>query len=351
MATSTRPGPLPSSPPVTTAEPEPSARATPGSRAGRLRRLGRLPLAALAVLGAVLTGLRAVPRLQELPGAGLVASFAAYGLIVWGVVAVLAVVVVRGRARATATVAALALAGVHAGWIVPYYIADHQAPGGTPLTILSVNVLGGAADPDALTRAAEGADVVVLLEYDATMDAALADRGWAHLFPHRVGDPADWAIGSVIYSRRPLREIEQLGTRFGTYLVEVDPGRPDAVGLLAGHPVNPPIGRIAWVREARMMGDAARSYAGPRLVVIGDLNSTPDHVTIRRMRAEAGLRDAAQEAGAGWLRTYPANRALIPPLLGLDQALLRGRISAESVETVRVPGTDHLGIRVGLVVR
>ena len=93
------------------------------------------------------------------------------------------------------------------------------------------------------------------------------------------------------------------------------------------------------------MTDEAATYAGARLVVIGDLNSTPDHVTIRRMRDEAGLRDAADEAGAGWLRTYPADRACVPALLGLDQTLLRGEVYAESVETVRVPGSDHLGIR------
>jgi endonuclease/exonuclease/phosphatase (EEP) superfamily protein YafD len=301
-----------------------------------------------ALLGTTLTVLRAAPGLQVLPGAGLVGSFAAYGLVVWLVVAGLAWIGLGSRARRVAAPLALALAGLHAAWLAPYYVADDRPLTGPTVTILSVNVLGGATDPDALTRAAAGADVVVLLEYDRSTDAALAARDWGRRFPYRVGGPAPDAVGSVVFARRPLREVATLDTRFVTYLLEVDPGRPGAFGLLAGHPVNPPISRTGWVHEATLLTTAARGYAGPRLVVIGDLNSTPDHVTIRRMRAAADLRDAFDEAGAGWPRTYPANRRLIPPLLGLDQALLRGGVYAVSATTVRVPGSDHLGIRVVL---
>ena len=313
------------------------------SRARRV--VAGIALAGLAGLGSVLTSLRAVPRAQELPGAGLVASFAAYGLVVWMLVAALGGVALRGRRRVVAVGVALAIAAWHAAWIAPYYRADDRPLTGPRVTILSVNVLGGAADPDALTRAAQDADVVVLLEYDRSTEAALAGRGWAERFPYHVGRVGAWAEGSVIFARRPLRLVRTLPTQFGTYLAVVDPGQASSFGLLAGHPVNPPISRTGWLREARLMTDEAATYAGARLVVIGDLNSTPDHVTIRRMRDEAGLRDAADEAGAGWLRTYPADRAYVPALLGLDQTLLRGEVYAESVETVRVPGSDHLGIR------
>lgn len=315
------------------------------ARAGRA--LAAVGLTGLIGIGSVLTLLRAAPRLQEFTGAGLVASFAAYGLVVWALVAALAVVALRRR-RVLIAVSALALAGVHAAWIAPYYVADDRELTGPRVTILSLNVLGGATDPDALTRAAADADVVVLLEYDLSTEAALARRGWSERFPYRVGGAGTWAEGSVVLARRPLRLLQSLPTQFGTYLLDVDPGSPGGFGLLAGHPVNPPISRTRWLREAALMTGAAREYAGPRLVVIGDLNSTPDHVTIRRMRASAWLRDAADEAGAGWLRTYPADRPYLPPLLGLDQALLRGSVTAESVATVRVPGSDHLGIRVVL---
>lgn len=92
------------------------------TRAARV--LGWFGLAGAAPAAAVLTLLRAVPALQELPGAGLVASFSAYGLLGWLAVAAFAEMALRGRSRLIVLVAALALAGLHTAWIAPYYVAD-----------------------------------------------------------------------------------------------------------------------------------------------------------------------------------------------------------------------------------
>ncbi|WP_442521722.1 hypothetical protein, partial [Salmonella enterica] len=52
--------------------------------------------------------------------------------------------------------------------------------------------------------------------------------------------------------------------------------------------------------------------------------------------------DVADQSGAGLTPTYPAGRR-VPPLLGIDHILTRNS-SASGVHTVRIPGTDHLGL-------
>jgi hypothetical protein len=47
--------------------------------------------------------------------------------------------------------------------------------------------------------------------------------------------------------------------------------------------------------------------------------------------------------GAGWLPTYPANR-VIPPLLPIDHILLNRFLTATSLTSFDVDGTDHRGL-------
>jgi endonuclease/exonuclease/phosphatase (EEP) superfamily protein YafD len=77
--------------------------------------------------------------------------------------------------------------------------------------------------------------------------------------------------------------------------------------------------------------------AGPT-VVAGDFNATPDSPWLRAALG-AELTNASDGAGAGLVRTYPSDL----PLLAIDHVLTRGLV-AQSVERVRVAGTDHRGI-------
>ncbi|MFD3812271.1 hypothetical protein [Rhodococcus sp. NPDC058639] len=52
--------------------------------------------------------------------------------------------------------------------------------------------------------------------------------------------------------------------------------------------------------------------------------------------------DAAEQVGAGHLRTYPTGKR-IPPVVGIDHILVAGG-SATEVETVSVPGSDHRAV-------
>jgi endonuclease/exonuclease/phosphatase (EEP) superfamily protein YafD len=89
------------------------------------------------------------------------------------------------------------------------------------------------------------------------------------------------------------------------------------------------------------------SSDGP-VAVAGDFNATTDHAQFRAL-LDPGYRDAADEAGAGYLPTYPNDR-WYGPVIGIDHVLIRGGLSATSAATLDLPGSDHRALLVGLFV-
>ena len=85
------------------------------------------------------------------------------------------------------------------------------------------------------------------------------------------------------------------------------------------------------------------------MVVLGDFNADRDHAAFRRLLS-IGLRDAHDERGRGLARTWPTRL----PLLQLDHVLVRdgrgGRLVAEDVREVVVPGSDHRAVVADLAV-
>ena len=75
----------------------------------------------------------------------------------------------------------------------------------------------------------------------------------------------------------------------------------------------------------------------------GDFNAVPDHGPMQRLR-RIGLRSVSDIVGAGWQPTFPSGRRVIPPLLPIDHVLVNDRLTATSVTTFEVRGTDHRGI-------
>jgi len=79
-----------------------------------------------------------------------------------------------------------------------------------------------------------------------------------------------------------------------------------------------------------------------QVVVAGDFNATLDHRQLRSILG-VGYRDAAEQVGAGLVRTYPAERR-IPPFVGIDHVLIRGGPVATAFETRAVAGSDHRAV-------
>ncbi|SEQ10878.1 endonuclease/exonuclease/phosphatase family protein [Microlunatus flavus] len=313
----------------------------------RRRRPGvALVLALLLLLPALAaTALRVLAPTDD-TGA-MLASFVPYGLPLY-VVALLLLLVALVRARRQAPVAVLALVvaaltALHVSWIAPFFVPDHRPVVGPSFTVLAQNVHLGLADTDRIAEVAQGADVVVLSETNRTFLTRLQTPAWDARFPYAVGALHGPPSDTTIFSRFPLTDASTLKNSLATqWLMTLEvPGR-SPVRFLGVHPCNPYCGGGSFARDHAALEAAVRANLSQPLVVAGDLNAIDDHAPLQRLRAD-GMRSATELVGAGWLPTYPADRAF-PPLLPIDHVLVDDQLTATSLRTVRVPGSDHLGL-------
>lgn len=303
-----------------------------------------LPLLAAGAGAAVLS---AWPALQRTGPLALAASFAPLGAVCAVAAAVLLLVlVVLGRPRRLAgagLLLSLALVVPPVAPAVPPLLAGPQPVGEHRLTVVSLNMLSGQADPESIARAAAGADVLVLVEVlpDALEAVLATDVGTD--FPHRGGAAQDGYSGTLVLSRHPVETVEVLDLSFQQRLVRLDVPGIGPVHLLAAHPINPLAGTGIWEREHRQLLELATGVGRGPVVVAGDLNAVDQHVVMQAWR-QAGFTDVAHSAGAGWVRTWPADRRF-PPVIGIDHVLTGPGLTGVELSTFWVPGTDHLGLR------
>lgn len=264
-------------------------------------------------------------------------AFTPYVALTALVPVVVAALLRRWQVAVVALVAGVALAG----YVLPRGVQFREpasAASGTTLTVMSVNVLVGTADPATVMRIAEEhkVDVVSLQESRPMWLARFDAEGAAERFPHRAVAPVDVAL----LSTRPLRPT----------------GQPAEADLVAGsttvrvtaiHP-RPPVSRDSW-RSWRDELDALPATGGAtRRILAGDFNATLDHPELRGVLAR-GYRDAAATIGDGWRPTWPAGRRF-PPEITIDHVLADARIGVASYSVRTVPGSDHRAVVARLVI-
>lgn len=306
-------------------------------------------LAALAGLAAGLLYL--FPQLQTTHRlVALASAFLPYGAIAWLLAAVILFVGSRGRIRWLATLlvgAALA----HSLMLAAYFDATYRSPAGTEptLRLMSLNMRYGQADLGQLLAEVERVrpDVLVLTEFTSQADAVLSAPEWRALLPHHVGttgqrsSPEQWgdASGTQVLSRTPLTELARTDDTRATSLAVRVTAAGHTFVLVAAHPANAVSeGRDGWLEESRKVTDLARPYADGPLVVVGDLNSVPEHYTLRSLLAATGL----HECQTGWQPTYPAHRLV--PLIRIDHVLASAQFVTVSMDTFAASGSDHRGV-------
>ena len=307
---------------------------------------GLLALAIVLTLpGAATTVLRVAPPRDD--ATALLASFIPYGIVGY-VLALLVLLIALLRARrrwflTILTVAVAALVTLHLSWIAPFFVADRRPASEATFTVLTLNLYNGAADPAEVRDQANRVDVVVLVETTPDSLKVLATREWRERFPYAVGDPEEEQSNTTIYSRFPLSDGIAIGpSSFQQWITTVRVPALGSVRLSAVHPCNPYCGGDRWSAEHAELRRAIRPYLADPLVIAGDFNAIDDHGPIQDLHGD-GLRSATDLAGAGWLPTFPANRAY-PPLFPIDHIFLNQRLTATEIHTVRVAGTDHLGL-------
>ncbi|WP_431237384.1 endonuclease/exonuclease/phosphatase family protein [Mycolicibacterium aichiense] len=94
------------------------------------------------------------------------------------------------------------------------------------------------------------------------------------------------------------------------------------------------------INDAKEVLEELASTAGHAAAVIiaGDFNSTPNMQQYRDLLTN-GYRDPADQTGAGFVPTFPAD-SWLPPALAIDHVLTRAA-TATSLSAVTVAGSDH----------
>lgn len=267
----------------------------------------------------------------------------------------------RGEGRGAVLPVLLALAGLglHGWWLAPHWTgesaaAEHPA---YRLEVMTTNLLKGAGDTTQVMRSAaeHRVDVLVVQEISPGALRALEQLGLREAFPHRAGGPADDPSGTMVFSTAPLVDVTRLGTQFGSLAMTVRTG-DGPLRLLAVHP-RPPLGDAStWHAELEVLREAVADPRGFDLVV-GDFNASADHAPLRRLLTDGDLRDAAEQANAGWQPTWPmegrwkVGPVPLPRLVAIDHVLVGKRLWAERVDALAIDGSDHRALVAHLVPR
>ena len=252
------------------------------------------------------------------------------------------------RRWATAAVALVACGLVGIVQLPPQLRTPH--PGrGRSLVILQANLAVGHADASALTQLVRDNHVDLLATEELTFaaEAALVRAGLADLLRYRYTAPLpDGGGGLGMWSRFRLSDTHNLpGYTAGVLTARVDVG----FTFVAAH-LSPPYKQPVhiWRREiGTLRGVLAGQPGDAPVLVAGDFNATVDHAQFRALLT-GGYHDAADQAGAGYLPTYPADRWW-GPLIGIDHVLMRGGAVATSAKTFSLRRSDHRALLVRVV--
>ncbi|MET7465777.1 endonuclease/exonuclease/phosphatase family protein [Nonomuraea sp. NPDC005501] len=254
-----------------------------------------------------------------------------------------------GRRRAATAVALIATTALGVS-VLPRALGTADATAGRPMRVLTLNMLFGKADPQAVMNLVHRLDPDVLNTQELTPGAVeeLDALGLKTLMPNRVLQ-AEWsATGSGLFSKYPMEAMPELAPSVGHNM-------PAArISLPGGEPIEfldvhlfPPLGRQAadW---SQALGELPAASTDVVRVLAGDFNASLDHASMRGVLSR-GYKDAADEVGAGLIPTWPANKR-VPPIITIDHVLVDRRVAVREVSVHTVPGTDHRAVFAELAV-
>ena len=314
--------------------------------------LCRLILRVCLVIALVLL---AVPTVARATGATSAPLSWLVALTPWVAVACVPLLVLTVLARSTLlAILAAVLCAVQIWWLAPLYIADHhisesQVTGdraaGRVLTVMTLNLKYGSADPATVVRVVNEHDVDVLALEELTTSAvsALHKAGLDTLLPHSFTRPMNTLTGTGLWSRASLTDERTLSGFTSEQLLARVTLAGQTMTVAAVHPASPgPTENTTWLGEYSMLLSDLDSITGPA-VIAGDFNATRDQSPFRSVIA-TGYVDGADQAGSGVHFTFPQEGRL-PPLVTIDHVLSRNSsLSAVAVQVVPVSGTDHAAL-------
>jgi endonuclease/exonuclease/phosphatase (EEP) superfamily protein YafD len=229
---------------------------------------------------------------------------------------------------------------------MPLSVAATAAGPSVTVRVMTINMLWGRADPEAITAIANGqADVLMVQELTPEAFRGLRAAGIERNFPYHLVAPRPKGAGAGVYSRYPIEPSARIGgleRAMVSARLQIKGVRTDPV-VASVHLASPWPRRIdGWHRDLNSLPTvlnalAAEADDGP-ILIGGDFNATIDMHPFRRLLT-GGYRDASEQAGAGRQFTYPDDWP-IPPFMGIDHVLTRNA-TAVSTKTASVSGSDH----------
>jgi len=248
------------------------------------------------------------------------------------------------RRRGPAVTAALAAAALLAVTAPRATRRRQPKANGPVLRVLTVNVLCGRADAEAVVALVRrtGADVLFLQELTGGAMTRLNRAGLDDLMPHRTTELRGSSLGSGIYSRFPLKEgrpLEPAHAAQPTAVLKLPGGEAVELGCVHPRAPLPPSPRAVdrWRQELAVLPPPADL---PR-VMAGDFNATLDHAPFRRL-LRLGYADAAREVGNALTPTW--GRLGEPALITIDHVLVDRRCAVLASSVHAIPGTDHRAV-------
>ena len=269
----------------------------------------------------------------------------------WAVLAVVIALVARKwLVAAVGTVAALLLAAC----VLPRALPDSgRGPAtGVRLTVMTLNLYIGQADPEAVVELVRERDVAILAvqEFTAAAQNGLSAAGLDALLPYHALAP-EGTTGSGLYSRFPLTapgSVRGEGGNLQSYASVQPPGAKSLV-VESAHPLAPYAKSVLTDWRADLAAEPAADPDGSARILLGDFNSTLDHAPVRAL-IRRGYRDAADAVGKGLLPTWgPYAGRPIPPVT-LDHILVDRRIGVRRVAVEPVRLSDHRAVLATLTV-
>ena len=239
--------------------------------------------------------------------------------------------------------------------VAPARVLLARAPataGGKPLTLLTFNMRLGQASATEVVAAVRQHQVDLLTLQEITPEelTRLDAAGLASVLPNRFEQVGGGGTGVAMFSRYPLtdhRSFPQFTLHVISARLTVPGGAP--ITAFSSHLAAPwPQAPDTWKSESASLGAVLAATSGD-VVDAGDFNATSSLRPFRSLVHTGRMTDGAAQAGAVGLRTYPADHALVPPLLGIDHVLVRG-VTAHHLSTLHLAGSDHRAVLATLTV-
>lgn len=155
-------------------------------------------------------------------------------------------------------------------------------------------------------------------------------------------------FGMAIMSRFPITELKVLQlsdegypTLSATIMINNLPTQ-----VLVVHPPPPMTGRLSRIRNEQFDAIAAMARENPRMIVLGDFNTTPWTASYRRITRGNGMKLAS--GGFAYATTWPTQLSLLG--IPIDHIMIAPSMSVVRYESARDIGSDHRPVYTDIVV-